>query len=319
MYKMLILSMFCVSFLMTDAMAINRISNPIAEMEELLEKYGDKNNPAQYLVRSKARILAFQVQALGRLYKKEERGLRKVRDSYKAFEDGIGELKKWIELLDFAKERGAKPEKIKYLEGKVKKSELEFNTYLEKKEWLSGKIFKDHKKQLKFLDELSDEKERKLSLSLVRKSLEKVEKTDFDLSYLEEGNGLHEFRRELRWQLYQIVNLGGLIDYNMDRLSCSSLEDYDRYSLRRANKYTKIKKRYDEQSCYVDYCLMNEMALMVSSFGDIKDEVEGLLNTTGVNDDRTPAPFLVRAEKLRSEWDNKNVLPVLIEKIKDCE
>ena len=210
-------------FSISDAFAINRLETPINEMEKLLNKYSGKNNPARYLIRSKARVLAFQIQALGRLYKKEERGLRKVRDSYKQFEDKIGELKKWIELLEFAESRGASKEKIKSLQAKVEKSEEEFNEFLLKKKWLTGEVFKKHREYLTFLNDLSDPQERALSLSLVKKSLQKVHDTDFDLSYLEEGNGLHEFRRELRWQVYQIVNLGGLIDYNSNRLSCPSL------------------------------------------------------------------------------------------------
>ena len=57
---------------------------------------------------------------------------------------------------------------------------------------------------------------------------------------------------------------------------------------------------------------------MVSRFGDIKDEVEGLLNTTGENDDRTPQEFLIRAEKLKTQWDQKDVIPALIDQLNSC-
>ena len=173
MNNLLIISLCLISFSISDAFAINRLETPISEMEKLLNKFSEKNNPARFLIRSKARVLAFQIQALGRLYKKEERGLRKVRDSYKQFEDKIGELKKWIELLEFAESRGASKEKIKSLQAKVEKSEEEFNEFLLKKKWLTGEVFKKHREYLTFLNDLNDPQERALSLSLVKKSLQK--------------------------------------------------------------------------------------------------------------------------------------------------
>ena len=301
----------------TNALAINRIDQSIDEMAKLMEKVKGSKNPAPYLLKSPARINAFKTQALARLYKSEEKNIKKVYQDYKKLEDGIGEVAKWNDLLSFAIERNANEEKIADLKKKLSISENKLNEFLLKDGWTSGSIFSAQKENTKFLDELDDVKERQLSLKLILKSLKKVNNTEFDMKVLEEGNGLHEFRRELRWQMYQIVNLGGLIDYKQNRLFCP-LDSYERRGLNRINKYTEITKIFEEKSCYIDFCLMNEISVVVSEVGTIKDEVEGILNTTGVNDDQTPEPYLTKASAIYDHWKQNNALDLLINQIENC-
>ena len=47
--------------------------------------------------------------------------------------------------------------------------------------------------------------------------LSRIARTEFDLSKLEEGNGLHELRRELRWFLIEVQVLNGLVQFKPGR------------------------------------------------------------------------------------------------------
>ena len=308
---------FSIFILSMNSFALNRLNPSIEKIEKLMKTVASKNNPASYILNTSARVLAFNTQSIARLYRKEESNLSKVYKDYKKLEDLIGGVKKWKELLDYAVANGASNSKIKNLQQNLESSERILNDFL-KQGWLDQSIFKIHYEKTSFLDDLSDEQERELTLSLVVKSLNKFDRTKFDLSYLEHGDGLHEFRRELRWQVYNVVNLGGLIDYKRNVFSCS-LVSFDKESLTKTNKYTKITKIFNEESCLIDYCLINEIALMVSHFGVIKDEVEGYLNTIGINDDRTPAAYYERAISLELEWENKNVISTLVGQLNQCQ
>ena len=308
---------FSIFILSMNSFALNRLNPSIEKIEKLMKTVASKNNPASYILNTSARVLAFNTQSIARLYRKEESNLSKVYKDYKKLEDLIGGVKKWKEILDYAVANGASNSKIKNLQQNLESSERILNDFL-KQGWLDQSIFKIHYEKTSFLDDLSDEQERELTLSLVVKSLNKFDRTKFDLSYLEHGDGLHEFRRELRWQIYNVVNLGGLIDYKRNVFSCS-LVSFDKESLTKINKYTKITKIFNEESCLIDYCLINEIALMVSHFGVIKDEVEGYLNTIGINDDRTPAAYYERAISLELEWENKNVISTLVGQLNQCQ
>lgn len=253
----------------------------------------------------RARIAAFNVQALGKLYENIDPDFAIAKIEFQKIEDGLGLIDKW--------------EKIKNKKNK-KQATKDFANLLEKENWIKAgaesriSIIKSKlEKQIAKLQESDSD-----LLRLLVDQLHKIEKTDFNFSILEKGNGLHEYRRQIRWFMIEAQVLNGLLTFQADRNSCPLKEFEPLISLPIAeSKYSQLNKNDQlKVTCEVSPCLIYALSDAVEKLGQIKDKAEKAIGNT--KSDKTPKALAKDAEQVYRLIDSTRLLNILSKEIKSC-
>lgn len=275
---------------------------------------------ADNLIVGKARVLTFNLQALGKLYGGEDKKFSKFKKDFKELEDGIGEYKKWRDILEEAQDRGASSSKIQKLKKKMEAGKGTLVKLLDKEDWVEAKKIKKYRKFLKKYEFGSYKKDKKIVLNLLIDDLEKIAGTEFDMTILEHGNGLHELRREIRWYLIKAKVLNGLVQYN-DNPGVCSIEKYAKLPFQPIanSKYAVLYKSALEKSpCLISKCLFLALVQKVDQFGDFKDQIESDLNLQDILTDDTPVKYIDELNKLYDEMKETQVLEAMAGELKSC-
>ena len=157
-------------------------------------------------------------------------------------------------------------------------------------------------------------------LSQLRDQLKGVKDTEFDLSVLEEGNGLHELRREIRWFLIEARVLNGLVGFRAASAGCPvpSLADLVNQPIA-DSKYSQLPGSPTETApCLVSRCIYLALADAVEEIGKLKDEAEALNNDGGVPTDRVPEGLRARADGVYRGLRDTNALGILRDELAEC-
>jgi len=145
------------------------------------------------LVAGENRAAAFNLQVLGQLYEKESKFFAELRRDFKDLHEAIVAAKKQ------PKTAGKKLEAL-----------------LVKKDWLAKgearKLDKTERLLVEY-DWRSYEDDKATMLQALTHQLDKTGSTDFNLARLEQGNGIAELHRELRWFTTATKVLNGLVQY----------------------------------------------------------------------------------------------------------
>lgn len=171
----------------------------------------DKATPDKSAMRSQA----FKVQGLARALEPRDALFEKISDEAKALEDALGDNSLHGELAEAAKAAGFEKGFIRFLNEKINKADAELDDFLKDEKWIGanpsratrlgaevfGFSFKSaSKEQGKFLKAMK--KEFKKLRKDAKKLEDLIEAETYDYEALEEG--LHEFRRLLRWAAIMI-------------------------------------------------------------------------------------------------------------------
>lgn len=171
---------------------------------------------ADRLVATKAREVTFNLQALGRLYADQDPMFTTLRKKFKSLEDGIGGYQKWTDLEEEGRKAGKSAAVLKKLGEERKKALNELNKSL-----ISTRFVAENSNIVPYITELraalkaykwkSVEDDRNDILQKLIVELEDVKNTKYDFTHLEIGNGVHEFRRKMRWFSMEARALNGMI------------------------------------------------------------------------------------------------------------
>lgn len=283
-------------------------------------KYSTGAEVADALLVGKSRVTAFNIQALGKIYANRHKNFKKLKEDFKSLEDGIGEYKKWRDLLAEAEARNASVSKIKKFRKKKEEAKVALSNMLEDKNWIKGKRIKRYQKFISKFDFGGHKKDRDFVLKTLEKYLEKISKTEFDMHVLEEGNGVHELRREIRWFLMEAKVLNGTLYFRKNTQACP-IEQYQNLPQRpiASSKYATINlSPLEKNPCLISQCLFLALVKKVGEYGDLKDQIEADLNLQDVLTDETPEKYKPTLEKLYHELKNSQVLDVLADEIYSC-
>ncbi len=277
---------------------------------DVLEKplsSSDKKSEAveALLTEPSARIAAFNLQALGRLYSDKDDGFVKLRFKTKELEDALGAVDKWTTLRNRNKLAKAKKALAKVLKdgdwyGDGKSPRIKkFREFLDKFEWPSEK------------------KDMKYVVSHLIEQLKRIDGTKYDMSILEHGNGLHELRRELRWFLIEARIANGPVTFKGGR-SCPIEAYTELLSEPDDGKFSRLPENaaLEIQPCRISQCLFLGVNKMVNKLGDYKDEAEQSIGTS--SSDKVPAQLREKAERKYSDMVENGLLPALIKELKEC-
>lgn len=299
-----------VSTAYSKAVQQNRFETWLDVLEEPLVKGKNGEDAAKALVKvGDSRIATFNLQALAKIYEtldKDDEFL-KVKEDVKELEDAIGAVDKWTILEE---------------KDKLKKAMKDLADLLEDKDWSNKGSSPRIEKIRKFVSQFnwpSEKKDQEFFAEQIREDLKNLEKTDFDFSVLEEGNGLHEFRRSARWFLMKARALDGGIEFKKPEDKCPVKGNSDLLKDKELNmsKYAELPKdESGKYTCKISKCLYLSVVQVVEQIGVVKDDIEKMHGDK--EDDSVPSKQQKKAEKIYSDFMDRNALPTLIKEMDDC-
>lgn len=185
-------------------------------MRDMLLTSAAAEKPGEHFYKSGARNVLFRLEANFRMYRKIA-GSKKLDRWYKDFKD----LEDFLGSMDFHESMFEEFKNTPKLESTARKIFLDRYTEecdflavkLQENGWFKEDKFNELEKELANLKTRSSEEENKEVALYVIEELEKVQNQyaegEIDLSKLEEG--LHEFRRKIRWiSIYAAIMEGGI-------------------------------------------------------------------------------------------------------------
>jgi hypothetical protein len=157
--------------------------------------------------------------------------------------------------------------------------------------------------------------------------LQGVRESRLDFNKLEEG--IHEFRRELRWFPVVIDSLDGLITLRTDPPgSCPvpALEKLADSAVAKHRYATPALANPAPQPCAISQCLLWGTVQTVTGLGDLKDEAQGnaaiaeaLDNDLFVAAKKNVTPEeIARAKAIRAELFESRTLETLMSQLSGC-
>jgi hypothetical protein len=291
----------------------------------------DVEEAADRAVSAGGRLAAFNLQGLTRIYKKLDPGFNKLGKAAKALEDAIGQIDKWESVQEAAIEDGASEADLARIQKRIDDARAAFVKLIVADEWIrldGGKTVLDRAQKLVAEFEWpTDAKDRDFVLGVLDEQAKKVRDTQYDTQYdmgiLENGDGLHELRRELRWFTIEGKAADGLLAFAPDEQGCP-LKEYQGDLVARILKIDSGAKKYltlpdaTADACLIPRCLFLGVVLAVTDLGKIKDQVERLLNETGEETDVVPPKFRKRAEDAYALVRDSGLLGAISDRIRAC-
>jgi hypothetical protein len=242
---------------------------------------------ADKLLEGSARNGVFNLQGLARLYEDTDPQFEKARKRFKALEDGIGGFAKWDELLEKAEKKSSESDVIAKLRSKRTKARKDLEKLL-----VEEKFIRETKSEATYLKTFrafllnrewnSVEEDRKIMLGKLSGQLQTIKSSVYDFTKLEEGNGIHEFRRKIRWFSMEARALNGLLVLKPATVPCP-IETYKDLPTSEwaKSKYGVLPPSASETApVAVTACLYVKMARAIDDVGKIKDAVEEVDNNT---------------------------------------
>lgn len=252
-----------------------RFAPYLKTLRSTLESGQSVDQIAQTLL-SSGRPASFSLQALCRLYEKEDDQFKAMRDDFKGLEDGIGQYDKWESIYQTAQSQGKDKATLDRLKAQADSALTTFSQMLTSKGWISKEgpsLAAKHEETLKKFAWKATSEDRKIVLKHLSKELDDLATTKYDMKILEVGDGVHELRRDLRWILIEQLSLNGMI---VLKNSCAA-PGYSALPLN--DRYTALRSSPLEPSpCEVDGCLVAAAAKAVNDIGDLKDQAEQEVN-----------------------------------------
>lgn len=172
----------------------------------LSEKY---ESPALWLYQNDLRTPLFMLEGLARIYRDflSSKKCEKLYQKFKTLEDALGSIDYYDSLYEYSQKNDLDQKLTNYFKKKYKKALLQFENILINENWYKSpnKInysqFSKLRDQIRSLNWVSAKLERKAIGLFLNRNLDAIDKQyqtgRFDFDHLEEG--LHEFRRRIRW------------------------------------------------------------------------------------------------------------------------
>lgn len=272
-----------------------------------------------------ARISTFNLQALGRLYEQFDPYFKDLRKDFKELEDRLGAYDKWSSILAKAEQNGASAQTIADLKQKRLDAHTKLVTTLVDRKWapVDGSTPRFDAMQ-SWLDTHTWPpylEEKAILMERLAGALRTIDGTTFDMSRLEEGNGLHELRRQVRWFAIEARVLNGLITFRPDNADCPVAAFAPLVDLPIASsKYSKLPLAATETSpCLISRCLFLGLVDFINELGQLKDKAEVIVNTTQPEDpDQVPPTIRTKAEQLETQLRASGGLLALADQIDQC-
>ena len=242
----------------------------------LLGNAAASENPALFLYTNKARDILFRLEALARIYQDihNKKTFSRLNEDFKELEDALGLVDYYDAFaISFSKEN-VPPAFLAYFTSGKEKALKKLNELLRKEKWLSadGKM-NEINESLNKADWLSEKDDSKALAGFFVEEIEKFirqyEKGKLHFDDIEEG--VHEFRRKLRWFSIYPAALNGLIQLKKIPFTDESLRKYMTPEILASPFNVLPPPVYGDNTLYIEDQLFFALSWMISETGKLKD------------------------------------------------
>ncbi len=275
-----------------------RFNNQIIKLESLLDLAFQSQNPALSLYKSSARSVLFYLEALCRLYKNMHNRNRfeKLLDDFKSLEDQLGKIDYYDAFIkEFTAQKNFPNALLNNLKEHYNSELKKLEEILCEKQWIDKEKTKLGiiQKKLKDASWKSTKKDSKEIAKIIIKDIDEIE-SDYKsekLNFKTLENGVHEYRRQIRWISIYAQVLDGLIQL---KASDKPLPELDRYLTPEIlNSPFNIlpKEKEGLKPIYIELGYFYALSWLVSESGKLKDEglriicIEETIKETGFVED----------------------------------
>lgn len=289
-----------------------------------------------------ARSQLFRLESLLRLYGRAFPDLDRYLRAVKEVEDGLGAYSYAVDAANFARDKFRKENQTHAPEASLKAEQDRILDGLAKKEQAARDVLTKLLERTTLgsdLSELRSELNSTLAgwstsrdLEYVNGELQRVLKNvrdgRFDFNKLEDG--IHEFRRRLRWFPMTIDSLDGLVLVRDDAAGACPVPALESLAGSGAarHRYANPALRYPApRPCTISRCLLWQVSKTLRDIGRVKDEAEGETAIGSALDDEfdvassnyvTPTE-VARANAIRKELYSSGALNALIAQLSSCK
>ena len=202
-------------------------------LDSLLKKSASSPDPAKYLYQNKARDILFRLEALSRIYRSihNKKSFSELRDDFKELEDQLGVIDFYDAFeKEFSRTKSIPSSFLKFFRDGTKNGLADLNELLKRKK-LPGKnstFIGKVNSALTNANWLPAEEDRQAVGNFIVQELDKF-KSQYEsgeLNFESIEDGVHEFRRKLRWFSIYAASLNGLIQLKKVRPVDENLDMY---------------------------------------------------------------------------------------------
>jgi hypothetical protein len=304
---------------------LNEADAPVARFAPYLKtlrtafESGQSTDQIAQTLLSSGRPASFSLQALCRVYEKEDDAFKSMRDDFKGLEDGIGAFDKWNGIYQTAVSQHKDQATLDRLKAQSDAALTTFSQLLSSKGWISTNaatpsLAAKHEAWLKSYGWKKRVDDRNIVLTHLSKEIGDVATTQYDMKILEVGNGIHELRRDIRWVLIEQLGLNGMVTLNPATCAIPAYA-----ALPVTDRYTALRSSALEPSpCQVDACIVAAAAKTVSDLGALKDQAEEEVNING-DADVVPVRLQPAAQAIYAEVTANKLFDVYKAQLEACK
>jgi hypothetical protein len=331
-----------------DAEVTARLTRQIDATVALFEREGIESDVpperlADLLIDGKVRTQLFRLESLLRLYARAVPDFEKYLAGVKEVEDGLGAYSLVLDSVSFAEDKFKKESRTDSADARQRVEQRKVLDSLEKKRVAARFELAKLVEQSPLVSDLAELQSR-LSSDLagwgpsrdlayvngeLQRGLKNVRDGHFNFNLLEDG--IHEFRRRLRWFPMLIDSLDGLILLRDDPPGACPVPSLEALAGSRAarHRYSNPALSFPaSHPCTISRCLLWQVVKTTDELGRLKDVAEGnLAIDTALDDDdydvassnKVSREEIARATAIRAELFSSRALDVLIGQLASCK
>ena len=301
---------------------IERFEKYLQRLEQLLLAANAQREPVVYLFENDMRTPLFMLEGLARIYRKlhNEKSFEKLLEKFKELEDALGAVDYFSAWERWGRENNL-PAVTKYFAKHKQEANQEFEKILHKRDWLDTKDYQIKRiekirKRLQKADWLTSQEEPAAIKKFFNETcLSLSEKCGaLDLTLLEDG--IHEFRRSVRWLSIYAQCLNGLIQLQDDNLQSTLLHYLTQEVVESPfNKMPESEAGHSVLS--VRRSLFYALSYIIAETGRLKDEGQKLEAITEYLHDQKESSYEVKARELTGVRPLPQIVQTAAEKIQE--
>ena len=294
------------------------------------------------LIADNARSELFRMESLLRLYRHKFPNLTQPLKQVKGAEDGLGEYLYAVESLNFASDKFRKENQARRPTAAQQSEQEKTLAGLEKKrtvargvlaKWLETSTLSVDLRSLRSqvgprFRGWGTAKDTPFVKKELQQLLKQVRDGHYDFSKLEDG--IHEFRRQLRWFPMTLDGLDGLLVVRDEPAGKCPVPALDALagSAAAKNKYSNPALRFPAaHPCAISRCLLWEVSKTIRDLGRLKDDAQGSLAIEAALDEDldvssstvASSEETARATAIRNDLNSSHALDSLMAQISSCK
>ncbi len=284
---------------MSNQFAKELFTVPLKQLEELFSKSKAQKQPGLFFYQNKGRNILFNIEALCRIFRltRSKKFYDKWYREFKMLEDIMGSMdhneSMWNE---FSKYKDIKTAAENLYQKRFTEIEKYFGEVLSNEGWLNGSKINEFRSEMTEQSFPDDKKVTSEIAAFIIDEMSVLEKEykkgKLDISKLEEG--VHEFRRKLRWISIYAQVLNGMVQLRHVKVFEKAMEKYCTPEIMKSPFNVLPKAPQNIVPIYIQSHYFYALSWLIAELGTIKDSG---LRQLSFNDTVRNAKFKVAKDK----------------------